>query len=176
MIDEREEFLIAQLADDSIDAAERARVESLVRTNAAARKLFDDYRRLDAMIVDVASPGDRESAAILDSVYEQLDAMHSARWRISPVFYRPVAAAALLLLGVWIGTSLNRPDAPRTVRGGGTLAVAVSPTASTAGQISVAVGQPTLTPTEYARLHAEPPAAGRVWIAPAGEVRPMSFD
>jgi anti-sigma factor RsiW len=73
MLNERDEFLISQLADGSIGPADRLRAEQLVASNDDARRCFESYRRLDAML-DVPAP----SAAIALRIVGELNRLDSA--------------------------------------------------------------------------------------------------
>jgi hypothetical protein len=50
MIDEQLEFLIAQYADGSLPESERALVELRMKTDAEARAMLEEYRKLDATL------------------------------------------------------------------------------------------------------------------------------
>lgn len=59
MLNERDEFLISQLADGSIEPADRVRAEQLLASSEVARACFESYRRLDAMLAEAPSLASR---------------------------------------------------------------------------------------------------------------------
>ena len=81
MNDERTEFLIAQLADGTLDETMRAQVEQLVSSNDEARALFESYRKIDSALRASSAKVD---ANILtsDQVIEHIDAQSARSIRI----------------------------------------------------------------------------------------------
>lgn len=97
MLNERDEFLISQLADGSIEPADRVRAEQLLASSDAARACFESYRRLDAVLdaaevpslashitdeldrLDVATLSESDEMLIAEYASGTLDAVDRAR-------------------------------------------------------------------------------------------------
>jgi anti-sigma factor RsiW len=117
MIDEQLEFQIAQYADGTLPATERAALEQLLATDADARAMLDEYRRVDAalkreMPIPVMN-WDRLAAHLSDAVADEDRATTTIAWPLRNWGKIAAAAAVLLLIGTIALLSL-RPAAPVT--------------------------------------------------------------
>ena len=109
MIDEQLEFQIAQYADGTLPAAERAALEQVLATDAQARALLDEYRRLDASLKrELPLPvinWDRLAAHLSDAVADEDRATTTIAWPLRNWGKLAAAAAILLVIGamaLWI--------------------------------------------------------------------------
>ena len=127
MIDEQHEFQIAQYADGTLPTADRAALEQMLATDAAARALLDEYRRLDATLKrELPMPAmnwDRLAAHLCDAVAEEDRATTTIAWPLRN-WGKIAAAAAIVLL---IGTIALLTLRPATPGGGGNVVVNVTP-------------------------------------------------
>ena len=118
------EFQISQYLDGTLGEAERSALEARLGSDADARALLDEYRRLDAALKVAPLPAvnwDALSARISSAVADQQD--EPARtYRIG--FVRTMAGlavAACVLVAVGLGLRLMPPG--RTGSDAGTIAV-----------------------------------------------------
>src|SRR5688500_15981890 len=117
MIDEQLEFQIAQYADGTLPAGERAALERVLADDADARALLDEYRRLDAALKrEMPVPAmnwDRLAAHLSDAVAAEDRATTTIAWPLRHVRTLAAAAAIIVVLAtaaMW----LLRPATPRS--------------------------------------------------------------
>jgi anti-sigma factor RsiW len=111
---EQLEFAISQYLDGTLPAEERAGLESRLASDASARALLDEYRRLDTII---KAHGERlpnvkwdALAEHISAAVDEIEAVPAARqWRIGPAVGW-MAMAASLLLAVGIGWRVMHND------------------------------------------------------------------
>ncbi|MEA2711660.1 MAG: hypothetical protein QOF78_4261 [Phycisphaerales bacterium] len=103
MIDEQREFQIAQYADGTLPAAERAALEQVLADDADARALLDEYRRLDASLKrELPVPAmnwDRLSAHLSDAVADEDRATTTIAWPLRHAGKLAAAAAIIVVIG-----------------------------------------------------------------------------
>lgn len=182
------EFLIVQHVDGTLSADEAARLDAVLSTDAAARSLLDEHRRL-AMALR-ATPGasvdvDWLSAQIASRIDDEAEIEASRSYKMPRwSLLAPMLAAAGLMITLTLGVVFHRDDGdaiPRTVPSV-VVASVTGPAAETASvprQMSVTVGAPAnLSPTLVTALFlAEQfPNQGRVIVRPAGVVNHAAFD
>ena len=115
MFDEQLEFQIAQYADGTLPAGERAALERVLADNADARALLDEYRRLDATLKrEMPAPAmdwDKLAAHLSDAVAAEDRATTTIAWPLRHAGKLAAAAAVIIVIGtaaLW----LLRPSTP----------------------------------------------------------------
>jgi anti-sigma factor RsiW len=112
---EQLEFAISQYLDGTLPAEERAALEQRLASDAPARALLDEYRRLDTIIKAHGEPIPNVKwdalAEHISAAVDEIAAVPAARqWRIRPAVGW-MAMAASLLLAVGIGWRVMHHDA-----------------------------------------------------------------
>ena len=169
MIDEQLEFQIAQYADGTLPAAERAALEQVLATRSEARALLDEYRRLDATLKrEMPVPAmnwDKLAAHLSGAVAAEDRATTTIPWPLRHAGKLAAAAAVIIVIGaaaLWMlrpGTevtdiAINQVTPPPTTSGNTALqAVAIveisGPAAQPASQPAIA--QIEIGPSQWAR-------------------------
>jgi len=150
MTTEQLEFEISQYADGTLPPASRAALESRLASDARARALLDEYRKLDAAFASArpipALNWDRLATAISAAVADQAGAEESRRaaayrmpW-VGALRGLAIAASLLIAFGLAVAVLHHRP-APN-------VSVNVSPKSTPTGHavVSVAITGPETAP------------------------------
>jgi anti-sigma factor RsiW len=149
MIAEATEFQISQYVDGTLSAAERSAVESLVASDAGARKVLADYRQLNKQLI--ASQGvpamnwDRLSNQISDSINRESDRpLVAGRIGFWSVPMR-IAAAVLLTAGATLlayhhHAQVPVSPTPTDLQGGVAVSGPSAETSTAPGSLDVSVG------------------------------------
>src|SRR5688572_23451362 len=103
MIDEQLESQIAQYADGTLPADQRAALEQMLANDADARAVLDEYRRLDASLKrELPVPAmnwDRLAAHLSDAVADEDRATTPIAWPLRHAGKLAAAAAVILFIG-----------------------------------------------------------------------------
>src|SRR5690349_17255631 len=101
MNSEQLEFQISQYVDGTLPAAEAAALEAVIASDADARTVLEDFRRLDVAMKNQAPlppiNWDRLAAHLSDAVAREDQATTSIPIRN---WWRPVAIAAAMLIAI----------------------------------------------------------------------------
>jgi anti-sigma factor RsiW len=119
------EFRISQYLDGTLAAGERAALEDRLATDADARAVLDEYRRLETVLKAAPAPAihwdrfaEQVCAAVADAEEEP-----AQTYRIGWVrTMASLALAAAVLIGIGFAIRLLRPDTTPRPGGGGTVA------------------------------------------------------
>ena len=117
MISEQLEFQIAQYADGTLPAEDRVALEQVLATDADARAMLDEYRRLDATLKrELPVPAmnwDRLATHLSDVVAEEDRATTTIAWPLRNWGKLAAAAAIILLIGT-VALLQLRPATPHS--------------------------------------------------------------
>ena len=147
MSDEQLQFAISQYVDGTLPPAEATALEKRLQEDPAARRLLEEYRRINDLI-DVALPepevdwdqlSTRISAAIdREAASSPVTAEEPATYRISAYVWKPLAMAAAVLICATVALLILR-NGPETGRPDS--AVAVNPGAVSSGAEAAGTGR-----------------------------------
>ena len=170
MFDEQLEFQIAQFADGTLPAGERAALERVLADNADARVLLDEYRRLDATLKrEMPAPAmnwDKLAAHLSDAVAAEDRATTTIAWPLRHAGKLAAAAVILIIIGSMLLWSL-RPGVPRD----NSFVNIVPPSRPTPNPTAVAI-------VEISGPAAQPasqPAVAQIEIGPSQWARETNF-
>lgn len=150
------EYIIAQYADGSLDEVQRSRVEALLAADPEARKLLEQYRRLDQTLRLITAPPaidyERLGALIsqqIDRADDQLELPTLKMPWVKSAVVRSLALAAAVVIGigvvwrVFVASPVTEPVGPI---GGADPVLIVSgptpPTAEAAPVVQISIGPP----------------------------------
>jgi len=146
------ELSITQYLDGSLSPSERAALEKLLESDAEARAMLEEHRKIDALLKSSPVPEIRwdvlagQISAAVAKVEIPVEAEPARGYRMNWMrIGMPMAIAASLLIGIGIAFHLFRPQAPHltTVNQLKAIAVITGPqveTTTAASDVQITVG------------------------------------
>lgn len=112
MLSQELEFAITQYLDGTLAPQAKVEVEKLLRENPQARTLFEEYKRLDALVISAAGPlpsidwtmlGKQISSAVAEADRnEQSARVYRIGWISRPSGLLALAASLLIVIGATV--------------------------------------------------------------------------